>query len=141
MSPQTAPPIPHHLSTGMFPPGPVTVDAAVEWDLSTNLAAVAPSTTVPGSKDAAATFRLLATDAVSGTALVQCEPGMGRTHQIRIHLSHLGHPIANDDACGATLGRPRAKRILRRKGDEGGAALAKAAAEVSAVAKRRSGCD
>lgn len=27
----------------------------------------------------------------------------GRTHQIRVHLSHIGHPIAGDDLYG---GRP-----------------------------------
>jgi tRNA pseudouridine synthase 9 len=30
------------------------------------------------------------------TSLVKCEPKTGRTHQIRVHLQHLGHPIAND---------------------------------------------
>ncbi|RZC60555.1 hypothetical protein C5167_022307 [Papaver somniferum] len=29
-------------------------------------------------------------------SIVLCEPVTGRTHQIRVHLQHLGHPIAND---------------------------------------------
>ena len=29
-------------------------------------------------------------------SVVQCQPVTGRKHQIRIHLSHLGHPIAGD---------------------------------------------
>ncbi|KAL3900567.1 MAG: hypothetical protein SGCHY_001248 [Lobulomycetales sp.] len=30
------------------------------------------------------------------TSLVACFPETGRTHQIRVHIQHLGHPIAND---------------------------------------------
>jgi 23S rRNA pseudouridine1911/1915/1917 synthase len=31
-----------------------------------------------------------------GFAMVRCEPKTGRTHQIRIHLTHIGHPILAD---------------------------------------------
>ncbi|HUS59561.1 MAG TPA: RluA family pseudouridine synthase [Planctomycetota bacterium] len=33
--------------------------------------------------------------------LVRCQPRTGRTHQIRVHLSAIGHPIASDDAYDA----------------------------------------
>ena len=31
-----------------------------------------------------------------GRELVQCEPETGRTHQLRVHLSEMGHPILGD---------------------------------------------
>lgn len=33
-------------------------------------------------------------------SLVECRPRTGRTHQIRIHLKHLGHPVAGDPLYG-----------------------------------------
>jgi 23S rRNA pseudouridine1911/1915/1917 synthase len=48
-------------------------------------------------------FKLLAT---SGPyCLVQCTLQTGRTHQIRVHMSHLGHPLVADATYG---GRPAA---------------------------------
>jgi hypothetical protein len=35
-----------------------------------------------------------------GTSLVLATPRTGRTHQIRVHLQFLGHPIANDPCYG-----------------------------------------
>lgn len=36
-------------------------------------------------------------------ALIECRLETGRTHQIRVHLAHKGHPLVGDD----TYGRPR----------------------------------
>jgi len=36
----------------------------------------------------------------SDTTVVRCRPITGRTHQIRLHLQHLGFPIANDNCYG-----------------------------------------
>jgi 23S rRNA pseudouridine1911/1915/1917 synthase len=32
--------------------------------------------------------------------LVQCQLETGRTHQIRVHMKHIGHPLFNDDTYG-----------------------------------------
>ncbi len=37
----------------------------------------------------------------NGMALVKAEPVTGRTHQIRVHLSHIGCPIYGDDMYGS----------------------------------------
>jgi 23S rRNA pseudouridine1911/1915/1917 synthase len=40
--------------------------------------------------------------------LVECRLSTGRTHQVRVHLAHLGHPVAGDRLYGATApGPPR----------------------------------
>jgi len=49
-------------------------------------------------KAAATWFRLLSFDGT--TSIVECHPLHGRTHQIRLHLQFLNHPIANDPCYG-----------------------------------------
>jgi 23S rRNA pseudouridine1911/1915/1917 synthase len=34
------------------------------------------------------------------TTLVQCVLETGRTHQIRVHMQHIGNPLFNDDTYG-----------------------------------------
>jgi len=41
-------------------------------------------------------------------ALIECRLLTGRTHQIRVHLAHIGHPLIGDPAYGARAGRRRA---------------------------------
>jgi 23S rRNA pseudouridine955/2504/2580 synthase len=51
----------------------------------------------------------------TGFALLEAELRTGRTHQIRVHLQHLGFPIAGDDKYGDfPLNRELAKRGLKR---------------------------
>lgn len=57
----------------------------------------------PG-KEARTEFRVVARG--EGTALVEARPLTGRTHQIRVHLAHSGHPVAGDRTYGG-LTAPR----------------------------------
>jgi 23S rRNA pseudouridine955/2504/2580 synthase len=62
-------------------------------------------------------FRLLHQwpDAVPPVALLEARLDTGRTHQIRVHLTHIGHPLAGDDKYGDfAWNRALAKQGLRR---------------------------
>src|SRR3954464_13210945 len=42
-------------------------------------------------------------------ALIECRLETGRTHQIRVHLTHLGHPLVGDPQYGRARTAPRGK--------------------------------
>ena len=52
-------------------------------------------------------WRLLAHDAATDTARLALEPVTGRSHQLRVHLLALGHPIVGDALYGTPDTAPR----------------------------------
>jgi 23S rRNA pseudouridine955/2504/2580 synthase len=44
-------------------------------------------------------------------SLLQCQPQTGRTHQIRVHAAHLGHPIAGDERYGDPEDNKKARQF------------------------------
>jgi tRNA pseudouridine32 synthase len=81
--------------TGRFPQDIngawLLVDEPLAFDAKSMLATVDVN-----GKPAQTRFQMLGYDAGADCSIVACEPLTGRTHQIRVHLRHLGHPIAND---------------------------------------------
>jgi 23S rRNA pseudouridine955/2504/2580 synthase len=68
-------------------------------------------------RNARTVFRLLRKwpDADPPTALLEAELDTGRTHQIRVHLTHIGFPLAGDDKYGDfTWNRTLVKQGLKR---------------------------
>lgn len=54
--------------------------------------------TSSNSKNAITHYKVL--EEFRGYSLVECRLETGRTHQIRVHMSHLGHPVAADPVYG-----------------------------------------
>ena len=66
-----------------------------------------------GGQSSRTDFRLVAR--CGEFSLVEATLATGRTHQIRVHLAHLGFPIAGDDRYGDfELNKALAKRGLKR---------------------------
>ncbi len=55
----------------------------------------------PDAETAASRYRTLAE--APGCALVELDPETGRMHQLRVHLAHIGRPIAGDARYGGAL--------------------------------------
>ena len=51
-------------------------------------------------------------------SLIECRLQTGRTHQIRVHLTHLGHPLIGDATYGRSRQVPRAKTPVEEKAYE-----------------------
>jgi 23S rRNA pseudouridine1911/1915/1917 synthase len=51
-----------------------------------------------GGRDALTFFKVVAR--LNGFTYIEAYPKTGRTHQIRVHLAHTGHPIVGDDLYG-----------------------------------------
>jgi 23S rRNA pseudouridine1911/1915/1917 synthase len=52
----------------------------------------------PSGREAVTDYEVLST--YENHSLIACMPHTGRTHQIRVHLQHLGHPILGDPLYG-----------------------------------------
>jgi tRNA pseudouridine32 synthase/23S rRNA pseudouridine746 synthase len=82
--------------------GEVTLPLAADWPNR-------PRQRVDPAHGRAATTRwqVIARDAAAGTTRLALEPVTGRSHQLRVHLLAVGHPIVGDRLYGAPDDAPR----------------------------------
>ncbi len=59
-----------------------------------------------GGKSSRTTFKVLNANPEQKISLVECYPETGRSHQIRVHLEHLGHGIVGDKRYGVSQRQP-----------------------------------
>uniref|UniRef100_A0A8C4WYH1 RNA pseudouridine synthase domain containing 2 n=1 Tax=Eptatretus burgeri TaxID=7764 RepID=A0A8C4WYH1_EPTBU len=58
---------------------------------------------VAHGKPCSSVFRSLRYDSISDSSLLLCRPITGRTHQLRVHLLHLGYPILGDELYSSNI--------------------------------------
>ncbi len=78
------------------------VEAAVGRDTRNRLRMAVVDLTRQSGKEAHTTFDCL--DTQEEACLVQCTLHSGRTHQIRVHMAHIGHPLLGDALYAGPMG-------------------------------------
>ena len=68
---------------------------------------------VTDGRDARTSYRVLRE--VGGRTLLEVRPQTGRTHQIRVHLASIGHPITGDALYGRRGDAPVARQFLHAR--------------------------
>lgn len=100
------------LLTGRMPDGTMSVDAPLHVGLrqggERHVQVAAPGRGAEG-KSSLSHFKVL--ERRGGQSYCEVRIETGRTHQIRVHAQHIGHPVAGDDK----YGDPDANRRLRDK--------------------------
>ena len=84
------------LLVGRLPDGVMTVDAPL--DIGLRQGGERHVRVAPGGKPSVSHFRAI--ERRSGHTYAEVRIDTGRTHQIRVHAAHIGHPIAGDDKYG-----------------------------------------
>ncbi len=54
----------------------------------------------PNGQSAETSYKVLKTGTKNDWSLVELHPKTGRTHQIRVHMAHIGHPLIGDRRYG-----------------------------------------
>ncbi len=91
------------LVYGNFKEPEGTVDAPLGRDPGNRL----KMAIVPGGKRAVTHYKVL--EEYKGFSELQCMLETGRTHQIRVHLTSIGHPLVGDPVYGSSANTARAR--------------------------------
>ncbi|MBQ8192621.1 MAG: RluA family pseudouridine synthase [Bacilli bacterium] len=83
------------LVSGVIMEDTATIDAPIGRDINNRKKMCV---TANNSKEAVTHIRVL--ERYSSATLIKCKLETGRTHQIRVHLNYIGHPVINDPVYG-----------------------------------------
>ncbi|WP_028455590.1 23S rRNA pseudouridine(1911/1915/1917) synthase RluD [Chitinilyticum litopenaei] len=86
----------HYLAVAQ---GAIASDGTVDAPIGRHLRDRVKMAVVHGGKPAVTHYRVL--ERFSAHTLVECQLETGRTHQIRVHMAHIGHPLAADSTYNA----------------------------------------
>jgi len=64
-----------------------------------------------GGREARSAWRVLWTSPDESASLVRVKIFTGRTHQIRVHMAHIGHPLLGDQVYGARLHKEWCRKV------------------------------
>lgn len=84
------------IATGIIQPTEGIIDAPI----ARHPDSIIQRMVSPNGQLATTTYKVLST--LNNTTLVKLTLLTGRTHQIRVHLSHIGHPLLGDDLYGGS---------------------------------------
>lgn len=82
------------LVEGVIKPARGTIDAPIGRDPKDRL----KMKVIAGGKEAVTHFKVL--KRYQNKTLIECQLDTGRTHQIRVHLAYINHPVVNDPVYG-----------------------------------------
>ena len=57
-------------------------------------------------------YRVIDIDTARAVSRIELDPITGRSHQLRVHMEAMGHPILGDDFYGTPASCARAKRLM-----------------------------
>ena len=110
------------LVEGVVDQSEFTIDAPLGRNKKDYKQQVNPSNPRGELRDAVTDVHVITRNENENTTLVELTPKTGRTHQLRAHMSHIGHPIVGDKAYGGIKDSPRimlhAKTLMFEVGGE-----------------------
>jgi tRNA pseudouridine32 synthase/23S rRNA pseudouridine746 synthase len=85
------------VATGLFRDDAGTIDAPIRLDIERRPYHIVDPTF---GRSAQTHYRVLSRDPHANTTRLELTPITGRTHQLRVHCLHLGHPLVGDPLYG-----------------------------------------